>query len=278
MFDSSDDTHHRCRSASNGKARFVKFLVLIKEVPDTWGDRRLDVLSGRIDREGAESVVDEIGERALEVALSYRDIHKDTEIVALSMGPDSIVKSLRKCLAMGATSALHLVDTALAGADLLMTARALAAAIRREGFDVVLTGNESTDGRGGALPAMIAELLGVPQLTFANSVEFADGQVRCHRATETGSVELCAALPAVVSITEAMPDARFPNLKGLMTAKKKPIRTVVLEDLALGAVTPGRSTVLLTAQRPARAGGVKVFDTGNAGNDLADFLVDKRLL
>lgn len=256
----------------------MKFLVLIKEVPDTWGDRRLDVLSGRIDREGVESVVDEIGERALEVALSHRDINKDTEIVVVSMGPDSIVKSLRKCLAMGATSALHLVDSALAGADLLMTARALAAAIRQEGFDVVLTGNESTDGRGGALPAMIAEFLGVPQLTFAGSVEFADGRVRCQRATESGSVELSATLPAVVSITEGVPDARFPNLKGLMTAKKKPIKTVVLEDLALGDLTPGHSTVLSTTQRPARTGGVKVVDTGNAGNDLADFLVDKRLL
>lgn len=259
------------------KGKFVKFLVLLKEVPDTWGERVLDLGTGRIDRTG-DQVLDEIGERALEVALSYRDANKDAEVVVLSMGPASITTSLRRALALGANSAVHVVDDRLAGADLLMTARALAAAIRDEGFDVVLAGNESTDGRGGVLPAMLAELLGVPQLTFAQSVEFDGSVARGRRGTDSGSMVLTATLPAVVSITERLPDARFPGLKGLLAAKKKPIRTVLLSELDLGSEAAGASVVVSTTERPARSAGRKIFDSGTAGDDLVNFLAAERFI
>lgn len=256
----------------------MKFVVLIKEVPDTWGDRTLDLQTGRIDRHSGDQVVDEIGERALEVALSYRDSHKDAQVVVISMGPASITGTLRRCLALGADSAIHVVDDELAGADLLTTARFLAAAIRAEGFDVVITGNESTDGRGGVLPAMIAELLGVAQLTFSTSVQIDEATIRTDRATDAGTLSLSASLPVVMSITERLPDARFPGLKGLMGAKKKPIATVRSVDLDLAPAEHGSSVVIATTQRPARSAGRRIVDDGTAATQLADFLQSERLI
>lgn len=256
----------------------MKFLVLVKEVPDTWGDRAIDLTTGRVDRSAGDQVIDEIGERALEVALAYRDAHKDAQVAVISMGPASIVGTLRRCLALGADSAVHILDDELSGADLLTTAHVLAAAIRREGFDIVLTGNESTDGRGGILPAMIAELLGVAQLTFANSVEIDASTVRASRATDVGTLSLSAAVPMVLSITERLPDARFPGLKGLMGAKKKPIITLRASELDLGGVPYGTSVVISTSQRPARSAGRKVIDDGSAARELADFLQAERLI
>ena len=256
----------------------MKILVLIKVVPDTWGQRKLELTSGLLDRQAGDPVIDEIGERALEVALTHKDQHKGTEVVIVSMGPQSSAKLLLKGLAMGATSALHLVDDDLVGADLLATAAALAALIRAEGFDLVLAGNESTDGRGGVIPAMLAEHLDVPHLTFLDSLHIAEDRVRGERATDHGHLVVGATLPAIVSITERLPDARFPNLKGMMTAKKKPMATYALADLALRDTRSARSVIVSTTERPARATGVKVVDSGNAGNELADFLASKRLI
>ncbi|TFC80550.1 electron transfer flavoprotein subunit beta/FixA family protein [Cryobacterium sp. TMS1-20-1] len=256
----------------------MKILVLVKVVPDTWSERKIDLASGWVERGTADDVIDEIGERALEVALTYRDVHKDTEVVLVSMGPASIIKPLRKGLAMGATSAVHLVDDGLAGADLLATAAALAAVIRREGFDLVLTGNESTDGRGGLIPAMLAEHLGVPELTFLNSIEIAEDRVRGERRTESGTALISASTPVIASITERLPDARFPNFKGLMTAKKKPLVAVSLAELGLRADRPAASVVVSAKERPARTHGVKISDSGNAGNDIAEFLASNRLI
>ncbi len=256
----------------------MKILVLVKEVPDTWDERKIDLVSGWVDRGASDPVLDEIGERSLEVALSYKDAHKDTEVVVVSMGPVSVVKSLRKGLAMGATSAIHVLDESLAGSDLLRTAHVLAATIRREGFDLVITGNESTDGRGGVLAAMLAEHLNIAQLTFLNSLEIRDDALRGERATESGLAIVSAPLPAVVSITERLPDARFPNLKGMMSAKKKPLSTWSLADLDLEGIPKPSSVVVSVSQRAARVGGLVVTDTGNAGNELADFLAARRLI
>jgi electron transfer flavoprotein beta subunit len=256
----------------------MKILVLVKEVPDTWGDRKIDQSSGRVDRESVDPVLDEIGERALEAALAIKESDKSTEVVVVSMSPSSAAKSLRKGLAMGAGSALHLADEAVHGADLLFTAAALSALLDREGFDLVLAGNESTDGRGGVIPAMIAEHLGVPHLTFMDSLEVRGGRVSGVRSADNGSVEVSAALPAVISITERLPDPRFPNFKGILTAKKKPYTTVTLADLGINATRGASSVVLSSRERPARSGGVKVVDTGNAGHDLAEFLAQNRLI
>ncbi|BDV32076.1 electron transfer flavoprotein subunit beta/FixA family protein [Microbacterium terricola] len=257
----------------------MKIVVLVKEVPDTYGDRQLNLETGLADRDAGEKVLDEIGERALEVALSYADAHAGTEVVVVSMTPETAVATVRKGLAMGAASALQVVDDALRGADLSLTSEVLAAAVQRAGFDLVITGNQSTDGSGGVLPAMLAERLGVPQLTALSAVEFTEDAVSGSRASDAGVARISAPLPAVISITEALPDARFPNFKGIMAAKKKPFETVSLADLGVDAerADAPRSIMTAVAQKPPRGAGVKIVDEGDAGEKLAAYLIENRL-
>jgi electron transfer flavoprotein beta subunit len=258
----------------------MKIVVLVKEVPDTYGDRKLSLETGLADRAASEKVLDEICERALEVALSYADKTPGTEVVALSMTPASASATVRKGLAMGAASAVQVVDDALVGADMGLTAEVLAAALKRIGFDLVIAGNQSTDGSGGVLPTMVAELLDVPSATFLNSVEIGEGTVSGVRASDGATAQVSAALPAVVSITEALPDARFPNFKGIMAAKKKPFETLSLEDLGIDAHDPraSRSIVIGLSEKPPREAGVKIVDEGDAGEKIAEFLIQNRLV
>lgn len=257
----------------------VKIIVLVKQVPDTEEERRLDVSTGLLDRDADENVADEINERALEVALRHKDGDKGTEIVVLTMGPASAVQALRKALSMGADSAVHVVDDRLEGADIATTAAVLAAALQRTGFDLVVAGNESTDGRGGVVPAMVAEHLGLPLLPSLDTVTLNGATVAGEVATESGKLAVSAALPAIVSVTERSAEARFPNFKGIMTAKRKPLATLSLADLGLNAgVAGGTSTVLTVSERPARAAGRKIVDDGTAARELAEFLVAGRLV
>jgi electron transfer flavoprotein beta subunit len=257
----------------------MKIVVLVKQVPDTWGERRLDPVSGRVDRDSGDRVIDEIDERALEAALIFKDRNKGAEIVALSMGPVTATDALRKCLSMGADAAVHVLDDGLAGADVGWTSAALAAALGQTGFDLVVAGNESTDGRGGVVPTMVAERLGVPVLGNLNTLEITEGSVSGVRMTENGTARVRASLPAVVSVTERMPEARFPSFRGILTAKRKSLTALSLGDLGISRSSPGgRSVVVLTQERPARAAGKKIVDVGNAGIELAEFLAARRLI
>jgi len=246
----------------------MKIAVLVKEVPDTYGERRLDLTTGLLDRSG-DLVIDEINERALEVALLVKDKDKATEVVVVSVGPDGIKDALRKkLLAMGADRAVHIVDDSLAAADSLRTARALAEALRDEQADLIVAGNESTDGRGGVVPAMVAELLGLPLLGSLGEVRIADGAVEGTRTTADTETVLRASLPAVVTVTEKSAEARFPNFMGVMGAKKKP-----LEQRAPGGELAGVGTVILSvAERPARQAGEVIEDEGDGGERIAAFL------
>ncbi len=255
----------------------MKIIVLIKQVPDTWSDRRIDTATGLIDRAASDRVIDEISERALEVALARKDGDKATEVVVMTMGPPEAKDALRKALAMGADSAVHISDEGLTGADALLTSSVIAAAARATGFDLLLTGNESTDGRGGILPAMLAEHLGLPVLSFLDHVDIDAGTVRGRRSGDAGTLELSAALPAVISITEQLPDARFASFKGIMTAKKKPVVAYGLADLETSAMD-ARSTVLAAEQRPPRTAGTVVVDDGRAVAELVDYLAAARLV
>jgi len=260
----------------------VKIIVLIKQVPDTWSDRHIDTATGLIDRAGSDRVIDEISERALEVALTHKDGDKTTEIVVMTMGPPEAKDSLRKALAMGADSAVHISDEGLRGADALLTSSLIAAAARATGFDLLIAGNESTDGRGGVMPAMLAEHLELPVLSFLDEVHLDAGgpdgfRVRGRRSGDAGTTELSATLPAVISITEQLPDARFANFKGIMSAKKKPVLAYNLADFA-AAPTDARSAVLTAEQRPPRSGGTVVVDDGHAAIELADYLATARLI
>ncbi len=258
----------------------MKIVVLVKEVPDTYGERKLDLETGLADRDASEAVLDEISERALEVALSYADSAGGAEVVVLSMAPESAAATIRKGLAMGAASAVHVTDPALAGADLGLTARVLAAAIRRSGFDLVITGNLSTDGSGGVLPAMLAELLGVPNATALSSVEITADSVSGTRSTDDGDMRVSASLPAVISITEALPDARFPNFKGIMAAKKKPFEALSAAELEIDPADVSVAASIMTgiAEKPPRSAGVKITDEGDGGTKIAEYLIANRLV
>lgn len=258
----------------------MKIYVLVKEVPDTYGDRKLDLETGLADRAAGDVVLDEITERALEVALSYADKNSGTEVVALSMAPESSTASVRRALALGAASAVHVVDEQLRGADLGLTAQALAAAIRRGAPDLVLTGNLSTDGSAGMIPAMLAEHLGYTQATALSALEIGDAQVSGTRTGDAGTQQVTASFPAVVSITEALPDARMPNFKGIRSAKTKPLEQLSLADLDI-TVDPTATpyTVMTTvSEKPPRAAGVKITDEGDAGAKLVEFLAQNRLV
>ena len=241
----------------------MKIFVLVKEVPDTYGDRTLNLETGLAERGAGDVVLDEITERALEVALAHADKNEGTEVVALTMAPESATASVRRALAIGAGSAVHIVDEQLVGADLGLTAEVLAAAIRRGAPDLVITGNLSTDGAGGVLPAMLAEHLGSGT-----------------RGADAGNQQVTAPLPAVISITEALPDARFPNFKGIMAAKKKPLEVLSLADLDVSAVPAAAPRTIMTAvsEKPPRAAGVKITDEGDAAEKLVEFLVQNRLV
>ncbi|GAA2836168.1 electron transfer flavoprotein beta subunit [Leucobacter komagatae] len=258
----------------------MKIVVLVKEVPDTYGDRKLNLETGIADRAASDTVLDEIGERALEAALSYADANDGTEVVVLTLAPESASGSIRKALGMGAHSAVHVVDEGLLGADLGLTAEVLAKAIARAGFDLVIAGNASTDGSGGAVPAMLAEHLRVPGLTGLSEVEISAAGVSGVRPVDGGVQKVSADLPAVISITEALPEARFANFKGIMAAKKKPLEVVSLADLGVDAEDPAaaRSIMTAVAEKPARAAGVKIVDEGDAGTQLANYLIENRLV
>lgn len=257
----------------------MKIIVLVKQVPDTEEERRLDPGTGRLDRSAGESVADEINERALEVALLHKDAHKGSEIVVLALGPASASQALRKALSMGADSAVHVLDERLEGSDIMTTAAVLAAAVHRTGCDLVIAGNESTDGRGGVVPAMVAEHLGLPILPSLNTVELTAGTVSGEVTVDAGSLSVSAALPAVVSVTERAAEARFPNFKGIMTAKRKPLATLSLSDLGLDSGVDGATSMVLTiSERPARTAGKKIVDDGTAAQELAKFLAAGRLV
>ncbi len=257
----------------------MKIVVLVKEVPDTYAERQLNLETGLADRDANDRVLDEIGERAVEAAVSYAESHPDTEVTAVTIGPQTVPATLRKALAMGATSGFHVLDDALRGADLTLTAEVLARALERIGFDLIIAGDVSTDGNGGVIPAMLAERLGIAHATSLNSLEISDTQIHGERDTSGGSITLAAPLPAIVSITERHPDARFPSFKGIMAAKKKPIVTVDLEGLGVDADADiPRSILIAVSARPARSAGIKIVDDGNAGRELADYLVQNRLV
>jgi electron transfer flavoprotein beta subunit len=258
----------------------MKIVVLVKQVPDTYGERKL-LADGRVDRDASEAVIDEISERAVEVALKQKDADKSVEVVVASMGPKGLTASVRKALSLGADKGVHILDDALEGADAARTALVLAKAIEWVGnVDLVVAGNISTDGRGGVVPAMIAEHLGMSHLGSVDDLQIG-ARVSGRQTTESGSREVVAPLPAVVSITESADEARFANFKGIMSAKRKPIDVVSLSDLGIDAASFGglaRSVVLTTAERPARQAGVKIVDEGDAAEKLVEFLAAERLI
>ena len=260
----------------------MKIVVLIKQVPDTWSERRLTDSDHTLDRASADAVIDEINERAVEEALKIKEAGGG-EVTVVTMGPDRATDAIRKALSMGADKAVHLSDERLHGSCAVQTARVLAKVIGTLGdVDLIIAGNEATDGTVGAVPAMVAEVLGLPELTHARKVTVAGGTVTVERETDDALTVLQADLPAVISVNEKVNDPRYPSFKGIMAAKKKPVSTLSLEDVGIEPSEVGlagaTSTVLKSAPRPPREAGQIVTDAGDGGIKIAQYLIGQKLI
>jgi electron transfer flavoprotein beta subunit len=273
---------HSAWPASQEERNFtVNIVVLVKQVPDTNSERKLTESDHTLDRESADSVLDEINERAVEEALQLKEAHGG-EVTVLTLGPDSATDALRKALSMGADKAIHVSDAALHGADVLSTAKVIKAAIGQAGsFDLIIAGNEATDGRGGAIPAILAEYLGLPQLTHLRKVTVDGSTITAERETDEGLTHLQATLPAVISVSEKINEPRYPSFKGIMAAKKKKVESFTVADLGLDGefgLAGAYSQVLEAAAKPPRAAGVRVADDGDGGSKIIEFLVGQKLI
>jgi electron transfer flavoprotein beta subunit len=260
----------------------MNIVVLVKQVPDTWSERKLTDADHTLDRESADAVLDEINERAVEEALLLKEAHGG-EVTVIAMGPDRATDAIRKALSMGADKAIHVSDEALHGSDVLATAKVLAKAIGTvESVDLVIAGNEATDGRAGAVPAILAELLGLPQVTQLRKVTVEGTTIKGERETDEGVSFLEASLPAVVSVTEKINEPRYPSFKGIMAAKKKPVSTLTVADLGIDASEVGLSGAYTQVQeaspKPPRSAGQRVEDGGDGGSKIAEFLVGQKLI
>jgi electron transfer flavoprotein beta subunit len=259
----------------------MRIVSLVKHTPDIEGDRRF-AADGTLDRAAVEGRPCELDEYAAEQALQLAESHAGTQVTYLTMGPDDAASSLRKVLAMGGDGAVHVLDAGLHGSDAQVTAAVLAAAIQRLGFDLVLCGMASTDAGMGVIPAMIAEYLGVPQLTYAGRLTVSGGTVEIDRETDAAAETYTASLPALVSVTDRTGEARYPSFKGIMAAKKKPVEVLSLADLAIDPAHAGaaaaRTVVREISPRPPRQAGERVVDDGASGVVLADFLTAQKFI
>ncbi|WP_410870072.1 electron transfer flavoprotein subunit beta/FixA family protein [Nocardia sp. A7] len=257
-------------------------VVLIKQVPDTWSERKLTDGDYTLDREAADAVLDEINERAVEEALLIKEA-QGGEVTVLAAGPDRANEAIRKALSMGADKAIHINDPAIHGSDAVQTAYVLAAALGQvEGVELVIAGNEATDGRAGAVPAIIAEYIGIPQLTHLRKLTVDGDKITGERETDEGVFKLEASLPAIVSVTEKINEPRFPSFKGIMAAKKKEVLVFTLADLGVDPETVGVANagtqVTGSTPKPARTAGEKIADEGEGGNQIASYLIGQKII
>ena len=252
----------------------MKIAVCIKQVPE--GSRRIDPETKRLDRSG-EGALNPFDANAVEEALSLKDAGGVGEVVLVSMGPAKAQDALRKALAMGADRAVLVSDDALAGADLVATSKALAQALEREGADLILFGQQANDSDGAVLWAAVADRLSLPVVSQAAEVTHADGTLTVKRQTEFGYDVIETSTPAVIAVSDAINEPRYPSLKGIMGAKSKPQETVSLADLGVDGLE-SRTEVYALNDPPARGESKKIEDDGNAAQAVLDFLAEKRLV
>ncbi|SCK57480.1 electron transfer flavoprotein subunit beta/FixA family protein [Streptomyces sp. WMMB 322] len=259
----------------------LRIVVCVKYVPDATGDRHFaeDLTT---DRDSVDGLLSELDEYAVEQALQIAEDADDAEITVLTVGPEDAKDALRKALSMGADKAVHVEDDDLHGTDALGTSAVLAKAIEKTGYDLVMCGMASTDGTMGVLPAILAERLGVPQVTLLSEVSVTDGKVNGRRDGDTATEHLEASLPAVVSVTDQSGEARYPSFKGIMAAKKKPVESLDLDDLDIEADEVGLegawTKVDDATPRPPRTAGTVVNDEGEGGKQLAEYLAGQKFI
>jgi electron transfer flavoprotein beta subunit len=261
----------------------MNIVVCVKQVPDTWAEKKLSPQDKTLDRDSTDAVMNEMDEYAVEESLRLVEAHGG-EVTVLTMGPAKAAETIRKALSMGADKAIHVVDNALHGSDAVATSYILAKALGTTEFDLVVFGSESSDARTSVVPAMVAERLELPQLTYADKVEVDPGSssVRIQRLTEYGHDAVEAQLPAVVSVVEKINEPRYPSFKGIMAAKKKPVTTLSVADAGVEADQVGLagawSGVEDFSERPPRQAGTIIKDEGDGGVKLAEFLAEQKFI
>jgi electron transfer flavoprotein beta subunit len=258
----------------------MKIAVCVKQVPESQA-KRIDPATKRLDRSG-ESALNAFDANAVEEALRIKEAAGDAEVVLVSLGPEKALDSLRKGLAMGADRAVLVSDAAAIGSDLVATSLALAKALDRESSDLILFGQQASDSDGAVLWAAVADRLRLPLVSQAAELTVADGKARVKRQTEFGYDVIEAPLPAVVAVSDAINEPRYPSLKGIMGAKKKPQESLSAADLGVDAGELGeigsKTEVLALGDPPPRGDTQKIEDDGSAPQKIVDFLAEKRLL
>lgn len=252
----------------------MKVVVCAKQIPDPATPYELEEGTGWLVRP-SDQILDDTDRYGVEMGLQLAQTNEGS-VTLVSMGPMGSAQGIRQALAMGADKAVIVDDESLRGSDALTTARILAAAIAKEGFDLVITGTESTDGYTGVVPQMVAELLGVPALTYATKVETGDGSVTIHQQTADGYDVVTASLPAVVAVTAGVVEPRYPTFKGIMDAKKKPVETLTAADL--GVEPQVTQKVVSIVDAPARSAGRKIEDEGEAYQEIIALLEERKVI
>jgi electron transfer flavoprotein beta subunit len=256
----------------------VKIAVCVKEVPDATAVRRIDPATRRLDRSG-ERTLNPFDAHAVEEALRLKEgpAGADTEVVVLCMGPETAMRTLGKALSLGADRAVLISDDALAGADIWLTAKVLAAALEREHYDLVLLGQQAGDSESYVMAASVADRLRRPLVTQVAQLTLEGAVIRAKRQTESGYDVIEAPLPAVVSVADSINDPRYPSLKSIMGAKKKPQETLTAADLEISDAP--RTEVLALSSPPAKEGGRRLEDEGGSSAEaIVEFLVERKIL
>jgi electron transfer flavoprotein beta subunit len=256
----------------------MNVVVCVKQIPDPNTPGQLEPDTHFLKREGVDAVLDPGDEFGVEAGLQLAEAHGG-EVRIVSMGPERGIEAIRKALAMGAAKGVLVSDDGLRGSDALTTAKVLAAAIRREPFDVVIAATESTDGYTGVVPQAIAELLGVPAVTFAKSVSFDGTSLTVKRQTEVGTETIEARPPCVVSVTAGVNQPRYPSLRGIMGAKSKPLDRLTPQDLGVeGIGGAAAQSIVAVEPAPERKAGEVFPDEGDGARRVIDFLEKVKVL
>ena len=259
----------------------MNIVVLVKQVPDSGSERKMDPADNTVARAAADNVVNEIDEYAIEEALVVKEA-TGGEVTVLTVGPDSATDAIRKALSMGADKAVHVSDEAIKGSDAVQISAVLAAALGQLEYDIVICGAEATDSQMSVMPALLAERLGLPQLSGARKLTVDGGVAKIERQTDGGYWAVEAPLPAIVSTWDTINEPRYPSFKGIMAAKKKPVETKTLADIGLDASAVGLANattqVVDFAGRPPKGEGVKVTDEGDGAQKFVDFLAGQKIV
>ena len=264
----------------------MNIVICVKYVPDATGDRHFES-DNTVDRVGVDGLLSELDEYAVEQALQLKEKNEDSTVTALTIGPEAASEAIKKSLQMGADKGVHVVDDAIAGSDYLATSQVLAAAITKIGeeaeVDLIVCGMASTDATGSVIPAMLAERLDLPQVTYGSVIESQGKEFRIKRDGDTSTEVIGATAPLVLSVTDQSGEARYPSFKGIMAAKKKPLETWSLSDIGVEADQVGLSVAWsevedTTARPPRTAGEIVKDEDGSGAKALTEFLASKKFI